>query len=121
MCAFLIRLYGKLGLKAVFAYEAGFGEKKSALCLSGREMYDIMIDGGKIGGNAQRHTRNALLQHGTLPMKRAEADFIPLMTDGAVTVEFRSLDSFGIETGYEQLAALLCESFEETFRAAMRP
>ncbi|AKF25135.1 hypothetical protein YH65_06805 [Sulfurovum lithotrophicum] len=68
LCAFLIRLYENLGINADFAYDLQLPQSQSPVCLAGTEAYDIMTDGRKIGGNAQRHTHHALLQHGTIPL-----------------------------------------------------
>ena len=41
---------------------------RAAFCFSGNEEYDIMINGKKIGGNAQRRPGDAVLQHGSIPL-----------------------------------------------------
>lgn len=69
LCGFLIALYEQLGADAAFAHDLQLPESQSPVCLAGTEAYDIMIGGRKIGGNAQRHTRHAMLQHGTIPLE----------------------------------------------------
>ncbi|MBN2830877.1 MAG: lipoate--protein ligase family protein [Candidatus Omnitrophica bacterium] len=71
ICAFLISFYKSLGLKPAFAIEAeGFNDRFSAhpLCSASREKYDIVINGKKIGGNAQKRNRDAIFQHGSIPI-----------------------------------------------------
>ena len=71
ICAFLISFYGSLGLKASFALEAGdFKDRRAPhqLCSASREKYDIIINGKKIGGNAQKRKRKAVFQHGSIPL-----------------------------------------------------
>jgi lipoate-protein ligase A len=71
ICAFLISFYESLGLKASFALEAeGFKDKSRAhpLCSASREKYDIVINAKKIGGNAQKRKREAIFQHGSIPL-----------------------------------------------------
>jgi len=70
ICAFLVRFYGSLGLKASFAIEAPDFKEKSRpheLCAGSCEKYDIVINGKKIGGNAQKRKNNAIFQHGSIP------------------------------------------------------
>ncbi|MCX5716004.1 MAG: lipoate--protein ligase family protein [Candidatus Omnitrophica bacterium] len=71
LCSFLIIFYSKLGLRARFAidepYGGAFGEH-TAFCFAGREKYDILISGKKIGGNAQKRLRGHIFQHGSIPV-----------------------------------------------------
>jgi len=72
ICAFLIRFYRSIGLSASFALEAAdFGSKSSPsrFCACSHEKYDILISGKKIGGNAQKRSRQAIFQHGSIPIK----------------------------------------------------
>jgi len=69
--AFLISFYRSLGLDASFALEAGDFKVLCApheLCSASREKYDIVINGKKIGGNAQKRRRRAVFQHGSIPL-----------------------------------------------------
>jgi len=71
ICAFLISFYGSLGLKASFALEAEDFKSKCApheLCSASREKYDIIVNGRKMGGNAQKRKRQAVFQHGSIPI-----------------------------------------------------
>lgn len=71
ICAFLIKFYQSLGLKAAFALEApDFKDKCAAseLCAGACEKYDIVVGKKKIGGNAQKRKRNAIFQHGSIPL-----------------------------------------------------
>jgi len=71
ICAFLISFYGSLGLDASFALESDDFKTKCApheLCSASREKYDIVINGKKIGGNAQKRKRHVVFQHGSIPI-----------------------------------------------------
>ncbi len=71
ICAFLISFYRSLGLEASFALEADDFKNKCAphsLCSASREKYDIVINGKKIGGNAQKRKKRAVFQHGSIPL-----------------------------------------------------
>lgn len=71
VCAFLIYFYESLGLKPAFALEADGFKNKSLphqLCSASHEKYDIVIGTRKIGGNAQKRARQAIFQHGSIPL-----------------------------------------------------
>lgn len=48
------------------------GRENPLLCFQRRADGDILIDGHKIGGSAQRRGRNALLQHGSILLQQSE-------------------------------------------------
>ncbi len=71
ICAFLILFYQKLGLGASFACQGDDFSRKSAphhLCSASFEKYDLLVNAKKIGGNAQKRSRNAIFQHGIIPV-----------------------------------------------------
>jgi len=121
LCTFLLHLYEKLGLKAYFVQESGLKQKHSNICLAGCEPYDIAIDGRKIGGNAQRYTRNVLFQHGSIPMSFNEAVFEPLFLEDSGMRSATSLQKCRVEITHEMLAELLVDTFCETFNAEVIP
>ncbi len=73
LCSFILEFYRSLGLKPVFAKdEKSIELQKSSFCQVGFEPYDIVINGKKIGGNAQKRSRDKLIQHGSIPLKKIE-------------------------------------------------
>jgi len=72
LTGFLLTFYRELGLPASYAADmpAGMARlgRRTPFCFAGRESYDILIEGRKIGGNAQRRLRNAVFQHGSIPL-----------------------------------------------------
>ncbi|WP_201353473.1 lipoate--protein ligase family protein [Hydrogenimonas urashimensis] len=119
LCRFLIEFYERLGLSAAFAAEAGVPESGSGICLAGHEAYDIVIDGMKIGGNAQRHGREAMLQHGSIPLWYEGEFFKPLFLKESGLDETASLRKSGITLGVESLMEKLIETFAATFDARL--
>lgn len=115
LCRFLIRLYEKLGFDARFASDLNVEGERSDICLAGNEAYDIMIDGKKMGGNAQRHIRQALFQHGSIPVSVDEARLEPLFLGDSGLKRAATLERLGSLVTYEQLTGLLKEAFGETF------
>ncbi len=67
--SFIIRFYKSLGLEAFFALEnnPAIRAKRVDFCLSSCEPFDIVIDGRKIGGNAQRRLKDIIFQQGFIP------------------------------------------------------
>ena len=48
------------------------GESEPFLCFERRTSGDVILDHFKIGGSAQRRTRNALLQHGSILLSKSK-------------------------------------------------
>lgn len=78
--SFLIEAYRALGLEAGFAGDNGAQDvrhKIAELCSSRHEEYDILIGNRKLGGSAQKRSKNIILQHGSIPLsfdrRRAKA------------------------------------------------
>jgi lipoyl(octanoyl) transferase len=72
ICQFLLRFYESLGMAPVFALDAESFHKRCAphqLCSAAQEKYDIVINGKKIGGNAQKRRRQVIFQHGSVPCR----------------------------------------------------
>jgi lipoate-protein ligase A len=84
--AFIMETYRSLGINPVYAKDAGRESPPGRLdfCFSGNEDYDILIEGRKIGGNAQRRVRGALLQHA-----------VPVVCDVAIAANLLSDACFG--------------------------
>lgn len=119
LCSFLIRLYEKLGYKADFAGENSVDVQQCDVCLASNEVYDILIEGKKIGGNAQRHTRHALFQHGSIPMRIDESFFRPFFSKETGFENAATLENLGTQMSYEELSRLVQETFSETFGAQL--
>lgn len=68
---FILEAYREFGLKPYYAgdtQEYAHGEAAS-FCYSSKEHFDVMVDGKKIGGNAQKRTGDIIFQHGTIPLR----------------------------------------------------
>ncbi len=121
LTAFLIRFYEKLGLNACYAVDhfppgTRLGER-TPLCFAGRETYDILVGGRKIGGNAQRRMKNAIFQHGSIPLRNclaAASGFLRQRPDGLETGA-ASLADFGIGISAADLKTVLLEAFAAAF------
>jgi lipoate-protein ligase A len=123
LTSFLIRFYDKLGLDVSYAvdyFPAGtkLGER-TVFCFAGKESYDIMIGGKKIGGNAQRRLRNVIFQHGSIPVVNHAvigAGFLRKPPAG-IEESAGSLQDFGVRFDQLALKKILLEAFRETHGA----
>lgn len=110
ICYFLLSFYKKLGLKTNYAKDDDSVQlSKNEFCQVGFEAYDILVNGQKIGGNAQRRTKKAVFQHGSIPLYSVENSNMQKEKFGI------SLEDLDIKLSYEEATKLLIESFEETF------
>ena len=115
LCQFLINLYKKLGLNASYANEEQHNSKSSNICLASKEKYDIVIDGKKIGGNAQRYSNKLLFQHGSIPIKIDEALFEPLFLEDSGLQNAVTFEKLGNFVEYDNLNKLIKDIFCKTF------
>ncbi|MFC2061185.1 biotin/lipoate A/B protein ligase family protein [Elusimicrobiota bacterium] len=126
LSSFLIHAYRELGYDACFANEIGNAGmrlgKKSDFCFAGREDYDILLDGKKIGGSAQKRTKYKIFQHGSIPMHldpTGHADYFKDdITDTTNRITFISSRS---SIGMPQLKKLLKKSFEKNLGVTLIP
>lgn len=126
LTGFLLGLYARLGLHAGYARDIR-GEKvtlgaRTDFCFAGQEIFDILINGRKIGGNAQLRQRGIIFQHGSIPLSpRAErglffmADTSPAYARGAI-----SLAECGVPAEPDILQGELVAAFSDCFGVECR-
>ena len=106
ICSFLIDFYKELGLNVKYAKDdEKINLSKNQYCQIGFEPYDIVIDGKKIGGNAQRRDKRVIFQHGSIPLKS-------VMNKKEIGY---SLEDFNINLSIEQKKKKILESFQKVF------
>ena len=106
ICSFILKFYNNLGLDVCYAKDdKNVQLSKSEYCQVGFEAYDILVNGKKIGGNAQRRTKKAIFQHGSIPINRIKDD-----------EKFgNSLEDVNIDLTFDEAIKLLIASFNESF------
>ncbi len=121
LTGFLLSFYRELGLDVLYAADCAhegtrFGER-TAFCFAGKESFDILANGRKIGGNAQRRLKDVIFQHGSIPLlNRAVTgltymkDQAPEQADGAA-----SLADCGVNGDWNSLVAILASKFSGYF------
>lgn len=87
LTGFILAFYRHLGLDAVYAVDAApegtrLGER-TAFCFAGRESFDILANGRKIGGNAQRRAKGRIFQHGSIPLHNRAVKGLTYMLEQA--------------------------------------
>jgi lipoyl(octanoyl) transferase len=111
ICSFLLKFYENLGLKASFAKDLeNIVLSKNPYCQVGFEAYDIIINGKKIGGNAQKISKDVILQHGSIPLKTVSKD----------EAFGTSLEDFKIDLDFETASKMLIDAFKSTFNAQFK-
>lgn len=114
ICEFLLNFYKKLGLNVCYAKDNETVKLfKSEYCQVGFEAYDILIDGQKIGGNAQRRTKKAIFQHGSIPITSVEKSNTFSDKIGI------SLEDIGKEITFNEAKDYLIESFKNSFNVEL--
>jgi lipoate-protein ligase A len=117
LTGFLLQFYRNLGLNAGYAVdrrEKGekFGERTD-FCFAGNETFDILINGRKIGGNAQRRIKHVIFQHGSIPLIGKLENAIQFLRLSLSGLEERvtCLSDESIEPDSEFLKASLKDAF----------
>lgn len=126
LTGFLLSFYRRLGLKPVYAADvapegARLGER-TAFCFAGKESFDILVDGLKIGGNAQRRLKEVIFQHGSIPLENHAATGLMYMRDQNSTyVEgTASLAEFGVNVDRDHLNLELMAAFSDYFTVTLK-
>lgn len=110
ICRFLLAFYRDLGLEVCYAKDdATIQLSKSEYCQVGFEAYDILVNGQKIGGNAQRRAKKVIFQHGSIPVKRVKNESL------AKEIGI-SLEDLGISQTHDEVIKRLGESFRTCFQ-----
>lgn len=117
LCDFLLQTYRTLGLEADFALHqaeqpSGLG-KKTPVCFAGQEYYDILVNGRKLGGNAQRREGHKIFQHGSIPLELDRDSFALLFREKDLPVpdSITSLSEEGIALPLPGLTRLMKDHF----------
>ena len=121
---FLVNAYKRLGLEPKFAVEQkprffkrSLTKRRDSFCFASKEKYDIVINGKKLGGSAQRRRKDIIFQHGSIPLKSDIDTAILFLKEKPHNLKNTtcSLDEvLGKEIKFSELKNVLRSSFEET-------
>lgn len=113
---FLLDFYRGLGLAPAWAADGcapgPFGER-TPLCFAGREECDIVVEGRKIGGNAQRRLKGVVFQHGSIPLRPVLAGVLSLLRQvpPGLMVDCATLAELGVNDDEAGLRQRLAAAF----------
>ena len=121
LTGFLLDFYHTLGLDAAYAADvapegAHLGER-TAFCFAGKESFDILINGLKIGGNAQRRLKGVIFQHGSIPLQNRAMTGLTYMREQSPEYAegSASLAEYGVSAEKNCLLQELSEAFSSYF------
>ena len=119
LCSFLKTFYEQLGLRAYFAGEVSrelLGDY-SEFCFSSSQYFDIIIEGKKIGGNAQRRRKNIIFQHGSIPQKIDFLKIKQIIKNTSILEDktFALYDLLKEVLNFKDLSFMLADSFKKTY------
>lgn len=91
---------------------------RETLCYVRKQGTNVMVNGRKISGGAQRRTDRAVLQHGTIIVERDEARMARIFRTplAEITARVTSLEEEGVRVGREKLVDALATGFKSSFR-----
>jgi lipoyl(octanoyl) transferase len=122
LCSFIINAYRYMGLDAQFSLIKDRPPKTGWVCFREREKYDIIINGKKIGGNAQRRKRDIIFQHGSIPIKSCMERFAKFLNvksnyqeDGSCSLSH----ALGRQVSCDYLKGLILDAFKKSFNAEL--
>src|SRR5438093_9206698 len=119
----LCRAYNAMGVPAVLAPDtkklSGFANGADLPCFMSPSRYELMVEGKKIVGSAQRRLRDTFLQHGSMPVtcdRKALAFATQLQDSSLLDQEMAGLAEFLPERPtIEQLTSMFIRAFQDRF------
>jgi lipoyl(octanoyl) transferase len=119
----LCRGYNAMGVPAVLAPDTkkvtGFANGADLPCFMSPSRYELMVNGRKIVGSAQRRVRDTFLQHGSMPItcdRQALACATRLEDSTLLDREMAGVAEFLAERPtIEQLTGAFIRAFQESF------
>jgi lipoate-protein ligase A len=126
LTGFLLTFYRSLGVDAAYAIDAlPEGTRlggRIPFCFAGKESFDILAEGHKIGGNAQRRVKGAIFQHGSIPLHNRAVTGLSFMKEQAP--EFAegtaSLAEYGVSMERSALVNELVAAFRGYFDVTLQ-
>lgn len=127
LTSFLHAFYRTLGLPSTYAVDTAnqaerLGER-CAFCFAGKESYDILINGRKIGGNAQRRLKGVIFQHGSIPLHNHVTEGLAYLNTkpAGLAASTSCLVDEQVRLDLTELKAILAEAFRSQMAATTVP
>lgn len=114
ICTFILNFYKDLNLECMYAKDNdSIKLSKNEYCQVGFEAYDILVNCTKIGGNAQRRTKKAVFQHGSIPINCTKIEKLKSKIGS-------TLEDINIKISFDEAEKKLIESFEKSFNVELK-
>jgi lipoate-protein ligase A len=118
--------YKRLGVPAVLSPDTrkhpAYPDDADLPCFISPSRYELMVDGRKIVGSAQRRVRRSFLQHGSMPItcnREALAKATRMVDTGVLEKEMAGVAEFLPERpGLEELRKAFIQAFQDYFSMA---
>ena len=127
LTGFLLAFYRSLGISACYAADSAPAGvilgMRTPFCFAGRESYDIVIDGKKIGGNAQRRLKSVIFQHGSIPMRDTLAAALGFLLERPMEIDDSvvHLAGVGVTDSPEDLKSRIAAAFADCLGTSLDP
>jgi lipoyl(octanoyl) transferase len=116
LTAFVFHAYRQLGFNPYYAgdiddYKHG---DPSEFCFATTEKFDIMLRGKKIGGNAQKRSKDIIFQHGSIPFTLDFAKIKTYIKEDLEGIEQRVTclkEELKRDVSFKEISRLLIDSF----------
>ena len=125
--SFLFNCYSSLGAQACFAkdkHRACPPDKAIApFCFSRNEEYDILVNGKKLGGNAQKRNRSIILQHGSIPLSLDKEKISIFLKKPEILsdLEVSCIDEISKERiSFDRLSTTVANAFSFHFKTTLK-
>jgi len=125
--SFLISFYAALGIDAAFACDISSDDNlgtPSAICFASKEKYDIVVGDKKIGGSAQKRSKDVIFQHGSIPLNfnaGSASSYMRTKSTDNIEDSATSLEEIlGLELKVSMLSRLLRIAFIRSFNLEVR-
>jgi lipoyl(octanoyl) transferase len=97
-------------------HNSSLGIRNSSLCFSYPAEYEVVVNGRKIVGSAQKRGRKTLLQQGSIFVSPTPAAALAILKTGHAPLNAISLEELiGRAPSFDELSAALVKGFQATF------
>ena len=113
----LVAGFASMGVKADVVRSRGRRERlEPGACFASRALNELVADGGKLVGSAQRRAGGRALQHGSILLERPDPDAWRVLGSSGPSAAAESIGLFqllGARIGFRRLSSMLADSLAQ--------
>lgn len=128
----ILQGYRNLGIEAEFSLPNIKNRDRSAVCFETPAIYELIVDGKKLTGNAQTRKNGVLLQHGSIPLSFNTKMLFDLFAFSSEKNRIRQREKFykravainditGKTHSYEEVKQAFLRGFEQGLSIQLQP